>query len=303
MAVFDLTELQANYILDLPAAPADQVLAARAGEREVPAARRDRGAARDPRPGAAAPRRSSRPSWPTSPRPTGPRVVRSCWSRPGAPGHRCGAPRGLRRPVLGAALLDRAAGPHEQPGTAGHRRRPAVARRRHVGGGRAPPAVTSAWSPPAAGSCASRSSSCPPCRRRAGRRACRAARRSARSSTCRPARRCWPSPPCRPTPPGWRSAPPRASSSGSCPTIPATATSGRSSACATATRVVGAVELATGEEDLVFISSDGQLLHFSAAVGAAPGPAGGRHGRASSSPRASGWSRSPRSTRRWTASS
>ncbi len=43
--------------------------------------------------------------------------------------------------------------------------------------------------------------------------------------------------------------------------------------------VVGAVELATGEEDLVLIASDGQLLHFSAASVRPQGrPAGGMAG-------------------------
>jgi DNA gyrase subunit A len=40
-------------------------------------------------------------------------------------------------------------------------------------------------------------------------------------------------------------------------------------------RVVGAVELATGEESLVFVTSDGQLLHFSASLVRPQGRSGG----------------------------
>ena len=44
-------------------------------------------------------------------------------------------------------------------------------------------------------------------------------------------------------------------------------------------RVVGAVQLTSEDQDLVFITSDAQLLRFGAAVGPAAGPLGGRHGR------------------------
>ncbi len=43
-------------------------------------------------------------------------------------------------------------------------------------------------------------------------------------------------------------------------------------------RIVGAVELRTGEEDLVFITDDAQLLRYPASPGPPAGPAGGRHG-------------------------
>ena len=43
-------------------------------------------------------------------------------------------------------------------------------------------------------------------------------------------------------------------------------------------RVVGAVQLASEDQDLVFITSDGQLLRFGARAGAAAGPRRGRHG-------------------------
>ena len=56
-----------------------------------------------------------------------------------------------------------------------------------------------------------------------------------------------------------------ASSSGSPPTTPAAPT-GRSSRCATATRVVGAAALHDGAEDLVFVTSDAQLLRFPASA-------------------------------------
>ena len=44
-------------------------------------------------------------------------------------------------------------------------------------------------------------------------------------------------------------------------------------------RVVGAVQLADEDQDLVFITSDAQLLRFGAAVGPAAGPGRGRDGR------------------------
>ena len=43
--------------------------------------------------------------------------------------------------------------------------------------------------------------------------------------------------------------------------------------------VVGAVQLASEDQDLVFITSDAQLLRFGATCGAAAGPGGRRHGR------------------------
>ena len=51
-------------------------------------------------------------------------------------------------------------------------------------------------------------------------------------------------------------------------------------------RIVGAVELRTGEEDLVFITDDAQLLRYPAAPGAPAGPARRAVWRASSSPTA-----------------
>ena len=101
----------------------------------------------------------------------------------------------------------------------------------------------------------------------------------------------------RPTPPASRSARPRASSSGSPPTTRATATTGRSSASRTATRSSGRSSSPTGDEDLVFVTSDAQLLHFPAAGGPAAGPRGRRHGRHQARRRASGSSSSARSTR------
>ncbi len=172
------------------AAAADQVLADRAGDREGPAAGRDRGAAGDPRPGLGAARRRLRPSWPRSPRPTAPRVVRSCSSRP-APRRR--PPRRSRWPTTRAGCC--CPPPACSPGPARPSRWPIGpdrqshdvvtsvvprhgARRRRPGdlAGPAAPAV--------------RRSTCPPCLRRARRRTCPAGRRSARSSTCHPVRRC-----------------------------------------------------------------------------------------------------------------
>ena len=44
-------------------------------------------------------------------------------------------------------------------------------------------------------------------------------------------------------------------------------------------RVVGAVQLSAESDELVFITSDAQLLRFAAVLGAAAGPGGRRHGR------------------------
>ena len=73
---------------------------------------------------------------------------------------------------------------------------------------------------------------------------------------------------------GSRSAPPRASSSGSPPTTRAGPT-GRPWPCATVTRVVGAAALHDGGEDLVFVTSDAQLLRFPASAVRPQGRAAG----------------------------
>ncbi len=52
--------------------------------------------------------------------------------------------------------------------------------------------------------------------------------------------------------------------------------------------VVGAVELTTGEEELIFVTSDAQLLHFSASRSPSPGPYRRRHGRSTTCCRSQG---------------
>ena len=60
--------------------------------------------------------------------------------------------------------------------------------------------------------------------------------------------------------------------------------------------VVGAVELRTGDEELCFVTSDAQLLHFGAGQVRPQGRSGGGIAGVKLSRRCAGWSRSPRST-------
>lgn len=122
---FSLSEIQTQYILDTPLQPADPVRPDRAGERAGPAQHRDRRADRDPRIGRRAAQaglhRTGRGRQEVRHRPAyGAAGVGRC------PG-RCGAAGGRGRPVPGAALLDRSAGPY------GHRRPDRVRRGRQAG--------------------------------------------------------------------------------------------------------------------------------------------------------------------------
>ena len=111
--VFDLSEAQATYILDLQLRRLTKFSRIELENEKTELERADRGARGDPRRREAAARSRVRPSSPTSPRPTAPRAARCCWSRRGSARPRAAhAARGRRRPVLGAALLDRAARPH-----------------------------------------------------------------------------------------------------------------------------------------------------------------------------------------------
>ena len=115
--VFDLSDAQADYILDMPLRRLTKFSPARAREREGRAA-----SARSPSSRRSSATRSccagpSPTSSPTSPRRTARRGARCCSSRPAAPATRRDAARGGRRPVLGAAVLDRPAGPHRRPPT------------------------------------------------------------------------------------------------------------------------------------------------------------------------------------------
>ena len=81
MSVFDLTQAQADYILEPPAAAPDEVLADRVGGRTRQAPARDRRAA-GPARGRGPPRLWSRPNSRTLPRRTGLRDAPSCWNPP-----------------------------------------------------------------------------------------------------------------------------------------------------------------------------------------------------------------------------
>ena len=135
MSVFDLTETQTNYILDMPLRrltkfsrielEAEQetlrtTIAELTQIIESDQLLRDGGVRR-------AGRHRQELRHPAAHRPA--RVGRR-------PGHQRGAARGDRRPLLGAALLDRAARAHAHRRPAAHRRRPGQARRRRVGGAR-----------------------------------------------------------------------------------------------------------------------------------------------------------------------
>ncbi len=175
MSVFDLTELQAEYILETAAAPADPLLPPRAGEGAGDAAQGDRGARRDPRRRRACSGRSSRPSWPRWRRPTAPRAAPSCWSRP-APPPSPRRPRRSRSPTTRASLCSpppacsraRRAPTSSEPAAAGPTTTwssPPCVRR---------PAPTSACSPRPGGCCAWACSTCRRSRRRPTSPTCRA---------------------------------------------------------------------------------------------------------------------------------
>ena len=246
------------------AAPPHQVLAHRARDRARRAAAPDRGARGDPRPTRSCCTAPCRPSSPTSPRRTAPRAAPCCSSRPARPASVATPLEVADDPcwvlLSSTGLLARTV--DRRPGA--ERGRPRQARRRRRRRAHDRPRRVRRWSPragrmvrmsalelptlPPLGGSPSLSGGAPlavyvdlP----AGRGAAddRAARR----------RRARASP----------SAPRRASSSGSPPTTPAAPT-GRSSPCGTATRVVGAAALHDGAEDLVFVTSDAQLLRFPA---------------------------------------
>ena len=103
MEVFDLTEIQANYILEHAAAPADQVLPARAGEGAGRAARDDRRARRDPRTDDAAAAHLVSDELAEVAKSTAPPRRTVLLEAAGETAHRGGArpARGRRRPVLG----------------------------------------------------------------------------------------------------------------------------------------------------------------------------------------------------------
>ena len=149
MIVFDLTEAQADYILDMPLRrltrfsrielEKEQETLRREIE-ELDAILADEALLR---------RRSSPTSSPRSPRPTARRGAPCCSSRPARPSPPPAAPLEVADdPCFALPLLQRAARPHrrsdEPPGA---RRRPRQPRRRRLGGAAPPRAARSACSP------------------------------------------------------------------------------------------------------------------------------------------------------------
>ena len=184
------------------------------------------------------------------------------------------AARGRRRPVLRAAVLHRPARPHRErrAGRAragprqprrgrlrGRHHGPRRGRRAHLGRAAAPARRARPARAPAVGQRPQ-----PPGRAAAQRVARRSSPTSgARAVLARP-----------PTGPAWRSAPRRAWSSGSTPSSSAS-DEWEVIALKDGDEVVGAVELPTGEETLCFITSDAQLLHFGAGGVRPQGRSGG----------------------------
>ncbi len=217
VAVFDLTEVQATYILDMPLRrltkfskleldkEAEELRATIAGLDEILAT-------------TAACARSSPTSSPRSRRPTARRAAPCCWSpRVRPPGRER---RRWRWPTTPASCCSppRACSPAPPRGRPRHRgRRPLAPRRRRLGGAGHRARRGRGGHLGRTASSSSPCSTCPRCPARRRTRTCRAGRPSASSSPWR-ASGPWPWSRPTPTPSAWPSAPARASSSGSPPT-------------------------------------------------------------------------------------
>ena len=274
--VFDLTEVQADYILEMPLRRLTKFSRIELEKEQSELEAHDRGARRDPRRRAAALegrlRRARRGRQdlrhPAPHRPAGVRRY---------DGHRGRHPaRGRRRPVLRLPVLRPACWParprDEAPGQGGGRANHDVVvsvvrttARGEVGVLTSRGRVLRLGVLDLPGAPAVRQRPPPP-GRAAGQRGAVARERRAGAR---------PAPRCAPTGRGWRSAPARAWSSGSTPRCSATATSGRSSASRTATRSSAPSSWRPATETLCFITSDAQLLHFGADGVRPQGRAGG----------------------------
>ena len=179
---------------------------------------------------------------------------------------RRGSARGRRRPVLGAALVDRPARPHPdrraaaRPRAAGSQARRRRRRRAHDRAGRGRAGHQPRPDAPALGARPARAP------RHRGRTVL-SRRRTARRAYVdlpRGERAARPSPRSRRTPPGWRWAPRRAWSSGSLPTTRPAATLGGHRRSRTATR--SSARPSSPDDARTWCSSprDAQLLHFPA---------------------------------------
>ena len=187
ISVFDLERAAGRLHPRPPARPAHQVLPHRAREGVRAAARDHRRARRDPRRrrvAALGRRRRARRDGPAVRHAAAHRAARG--RRPDR--HRRRAARGRRRPVLGAALRDRPARPHDRRRPVRRDRPPGQARHDRRGRAHRPPAARSASSRPAARFTGSASSRSRRSRRRRPRRTCRAASRCASSCTSTTAR-------------------------------------------------------------------------------------------------------------------
>ena len=257
------------------AAPADQVLPDRAGEGAGRAARaRSRSSTRSWTTRRCS-GRSSPTSWPRWPRPTAPRAAPCCSSRP-APTVTAAARRS-RSPTTRASCCSRPPGCWPAPpatsrsASGGGRAKhdvvvsavprtargqvglsPARGRLRQAGRARPARAPGHGQRPPPAGRPAGQRVRLARARR-AGAGADHAAHRRARARAGHPRRR-------------RQAGQPRGARPG---------TRGRSIRLDDGDEVVGAVELATGDETLCFVTSDAQLLHFAAGAVRPQGRAGG----------------------------
>ena len=134
MSVFDLTEIQANYILDMPLRRLTKFSRLELEDEKAALEAHHRGADRDPRRRQAAAegrrrravggRQAARHATPDHPAGVG-RLARDG----------CGAARGERRPLLRVPVVGRPARPYRQRRGSGTRRRPGQARRDRGQGG------------------------------------------------------------------------------------------------------------------------------------------------------------------------
>ena len=264
ITVFDLTEMQANYILEMQLRRLTKFSKIELDKEKAELEREIEAARRDPRRRQAAAEgglRRARRGRQDVRHPAAHRAARV--GRHGGGHGRHHAAGGRRRPVLRADVVHRAAGPHRdrragRRGRGPHQPRRGRLRRRHHGPRRGRgadlgrPAAPARRPRPAGDPAVGQRPQ--PAGRAAAQRDAPARLRRAR------ARRCARSPP---TGRASRSAPGRASSSGStrrCSASDEWDVIGLKDG----DEVVGAVELTTGDETLCFITSDAQLLHFGA---------------------------------------
>ena len=299
MERFELSEIQTAVHPGHPAAPADPVRPDRAGGRAGAAARGDRRADRDPRVGHQAAQRGLRRAGRGGQEVRHRRGARCCWSRPAPPRGRGRAAGGRRRPVPGAAVLDRPAGPHGRRRRRSGRGRPArQARRDRLGGARHRARRRRRGHLGRAAAAADRDRPARAAADRPPRRTWRAARRCREFLALEPDERVLGLTTLDESSPGLALGTAQGVVKRVVPDYPANKDEFEVIGLKEGDRVVGAVELRTGEEDLVFITDDAQLLRYPARQVRPQGrPAGGMAG-IKLADGVEGALASPRSTRR-----